>query len=555
MNANARGEGAAQEKIVKLLPPKQRLSIEFKVRLEELTRRHPEISLSLSDPNLRQNLPEVLGKIGFEVNLSGKTADKDVVKNLVAWRAKGHLALIHYRPETGSGTVINILRAVKQQAPFFSFETVIPIFFAAAAQEKQREIFQALGKFGVVYAIFLTPGAGVEQNLEELLNGLEAYLGASGAEPETPGTKADTETAMDTQTVRRYAGLVEEGERLMAERKYAEAVTAFTQALDIKPDFAALVRRGDAYYRLRRYAEALRDFRQAHALALAAPAPYARMGACLFILAKESARRGDGAGAKQLVDQGMEALENAGRIIEKLEREPLPENRAANPWGDMVTALVEADLRGLGHQTAEQAVARLLFTTLEKTKDIDYSDGALDVETRVDMALLLARGAMYPEAERILASLPASDPEIIGPALNNYAVELRKNGESEKAFDTLLRLLDMPIAHRDIVVVNMAPAARAAAAGHRAGGRADRAIAIYERALSRMSKSHGKEWLLLDLALACLEKQDQAQAGARLVEAMYINPALFGHERFKRDYADLASLKEELIKKFTRGAL
>ncbi|MBI4828383.1 MAG: hypothetical protein HY804_06185, partial [Nitrospinae bacterium] len=440
MNERAPGGGPGQDKMVKLLPPKQRLSIEFKVRLEELTRRYPEISLSLSDPNLRQNLPEVLGKTGFEVNLSGKTADKDVVKNLVAWRAKGHLALIHYRPETGSGTVIHILRAVKQQAPFFSFETVIPIFFAAAGQEKQREIFQALGKFGVVYAIFLTPGAGVEQNIEELLKGMESYLDVIGREPDTEEMKADAETGVDTQTAQRYTALLEEGERLMAGRKYAEAAQAFSQAIELKPDFAALVRRGDAYYRLRRHAEALRDYRAAHKLALAAPTPYARMGACLFILAKESARRGDGAGAKKLVDQGMEALEQAERIIGKMKLEPLPENRAANPWGNMVTALVEADLRGLGHQTAEQRVARLIFKTLENVRDIDYRDSAMDMETRVDMALLLARGAMYEEAERILASLPASEPEIIGPALNNYAVELRKNGASEKAFETLLRL-------------------------------------------------------------------------------------------------------------------
>lgn len=534
------------------LPKKQRLVMDFKPKIKDLAAEYTYITYSIDDADVSQNLSEVFEKLGFITHsVSGKDR-RNLIQNLVYSFRKSHLILLHYPAKIDGSTIISVLNEIKASEPFKSFKHIVPIFISSPDSARQKQLFRLLSVFDMRYAIFLTPGATAEANLETLLEELVRYhkilkKGIVLKEWEKPEVARDYDEKAGT--IASYKELVRKGEEIMVSDP-AAAIELFTQAIELKPDFPMLIRRGDAYYKIREYIPAIHDYREAHLLEKDEAAPYAKIGACCFALVKAAAGDDDMENARRWHKLGIDSLNRAEQIAARLtEREEYTlENILESPYKSIISALAEADLRGLGMRDAEAEITDTLARVFHNIQEVDFSAAGLDVDVRIDYAVLLTRQKNYIEAENIFRELIRQDPARVGPAFNNYAVELRKNGEEGKAFNAYLELLKYDIPDRDIVLQNFVTAGRRYARALRDEKKYEQAATAYKNILIYAVGVDGREWVLCDLAMAFMEMGDPAQASARLMEALFLNPGLMEDEGFE-PYGELRSLKDEMVKR------
>jgi tetratricopeptide (TPR) repeat protein len=541
-----------------LLPPLQKLYIEYKPKLKELAGKYPRVSCYVDDPVLSANIGDIVSKAGFLTQPTPRDiAAKALTGNLLNWLKNGDLVLIHYRPTSSGSTLVTILRELKRKAPFILNMGLIPIFMGATSSSKQKELFRLLGHFGVRYCLFLEPNAHFENSVEGLLRGLVEYNALLKSDFDTGGEKPEGEgTGLDTAAIGKYRRLLADGERLMKESDYEAAIQLFTEAIELKPDFNILIKRGDAFYKSAQYVAALNDYRYANVLEQAMPEPFAKVAACCFRLMKEPKAGHNPEKLKTLFVMGMKYLSEAEKHTDNMakERAHTPERLPPEPYAPMLSALVDIDPRGPGLSGHETQFSALVSRIMEKTKSVNAENSDVDVDIRIDKAILLTRQGEYEEAEKVFRDIIKVDPEAVGPAFNNFAVELRKSGQYGKATAIYEELLGFDIPDKQIVAENYKTAARRHAATLRDKMRFTEAVAVYDKLLSITAKSKGREWILCDQAETFLEMQDQALASSRLMEAVYINPNIYDTEEFKK-YSDLGNLRSEMMKKLARGAL
>lgn len=530
------------------LPIGQRVSIEYKQKLKELAKSHPTIHLSIPEKNLSGTIEEMLNKVGFDSYPATKQDSADLALSVGTWLKKGHLVLLRYRARSSDTNLLGFLRAMKGYATHGTFTGLIPIFMGSVDADKQLEIFRNLGQFGIRYACFLSPNTLPERNAEELLEHLVEYgeLLASGFA--IPEKEAPKERGADIGKTLEYKDVFAKGEELMRQGKFEEAIEILTKAIEIGVNANALMKRGDAYYRIKQYPQALNDYREANRLEDKVPDPYAMIGTCCFAIMKEDSKKKNPVELKKYFDMGMKYLNESVKLTEEIELKhaDYPERLPRAPYASVVTALAEADLRGLGIVGSEAALEQLSKKVLGKLESIDFMSVETDIYLRVDRAMLLARSMQYDEAEEIFMSVIQEDPQKAGPVFNNYAVELRNNGETGRAFDTYIELLKYDVPDREIITENMRLAGLRYAQEFRVAGMMEESITIYKKVLTHNPRK--KEFVLCEMAMAYLGMQDQASASSRLMEAVYINPKLTESKEFKQ-YGDLANIAQEMIKK------
>ncbi|MBI5186496.1 MAG: tetratricopeptide repeat protein [Nitrospinae bacterium] len=544
--ASSESETASQK-----LPVRQKLIAVYKAKLRDLVKKHSHLPFSLDDKTLSANLANVLERVGFHTYPQPAQQTGALIANIVKWLKSDYLILLHYRPQTGGHNLVNLLRAIKSSAPNTSFKTLIPVFFLSYSSQKQQDIFRLLGNFGIRYASFLTTNAEIDTNIEEILKDLLSFhkMMTAAATPEKKDPIALKDG--DMEKVNKYKELLTRGEELFQKGEYEEAIKVFTEAISIHANFQALVERGDAYYKSKKFMPALSDYREANKLEQSVPSPYAKIAACCFVLIKEN--KDNPEKIKTLFALAMKHLKEAESLIDKMARDNAgsPERLPKSPYAPVVAALGEADFREMGLEDFEREISKLSARVIKNTSSIDYVDPDLEMDIRIDQAILLARNQEYEKAEKIFRQVIDEDPSFVGPAFNNYAVELRKNGHEGKAFQIYMELLGHEIPDRNIVVENLKTAGLNHAVYLREHGRQEEAYHVYKDILK--FNPRGKEWVLCDLAMAYLETQNQAQASFRLMEAIYINPRIMAAERFDR-YRDLRNLREEMIKKLNECA-
>jgi tetratricopeptide (TPR) repeat protein len=422
------------------------------------------------------------------------------------------------------------------------------VFFLSYSSQKQQDIFRLLGSFGIQYASFLTSNTAVDTNIEEILKDLLSFQKMIAGQG-LPDKKAPAAAKVgDMGNIEKYKDLMARGEELFQKGKYEEAIKAFTEVISLHPNFTALLERGDAYYKSKKFMPALTDYREANKLEQTVPTPYSKIASCCFVLIKEN--KGNPEKIKTLFALGMKHLKEAESLTDKMVKTKAgsPEKMPKSPYGSVVAALGEADFRGMDLENFEKEISELTSRVIKNTGSIDFMDPDLEIDIRIDQAILLVRNQEYEKAEKIFRRVIVEAPSYVGPAFNNFAVELRKNGQEGKAFRIYAELLGHEIPDRDIVVENLKTAGLNYAIDLREHGRQEEAYHVYKDILK--FNPRGKEWVLCDLAMAYLETQNQAQASFRLMEAIYINPRLMNTERFDR-YRDLANLREEMIKKLS----
>jgi tetratricopeptide (TPR) repeat protein len=544
--------------LIKKLPLKQRLAITSRQRLADLRAQRPAVTFTMEDQGLEADLTDVLKGAGFEVQSRRSVQALNLSQFLIHWMKKGHLVLIHYQPKVSSFNLIELLRELKRRDAYLTAEALIPVFSAAPGAAKQMEIFRVLGQFGVRYTIFMTPQAAEGKNLDEIVAGLIGYNDALKETfyADAPPPPVATDDAPKIAGVETYRKLLAGADDLIHENRLEEAIEELSKALKMAPDFDAMVKRGDAYYKSQQFVHALNDYREAHHLKGTAPDPYAKIGSCCFALVKQAARKEGPEKARKWAEMGLKNLATAEAMIENLEKDYLrhPENVVRPPFEPLIAALTEADFRGLGIDDLADQISDKARQMLVKTGADAFYNQETGVDARIDRAVLLARNGNYEEAERIFREIIDEAPEMVGPAFNNYAVELRKNGQFKKAFEIYMELLRFDIPDRPIVLENLKTAGFRYASALRADLRFSEATDVYKNLLTFMQKSDGKEWILCELAMTYLEMQDQASASFRLMEAIYLNPNLMNKRQFEA-YEDLRSLRVEMIKKLQKGAL
>ncbi len=521
----------------------------YKPLLKPLVEKHPHFSMSLYDTNLAANVGNLLEEVGFAVYTEPKHDSIVLINNLSRWLAENHLVLLHYHPKPKDANLLALLKAVKKNVPEDAFKNLIPLFMISHTSQKQN-IFKVLGTYGIRFVSFQDPKASVASKRERFFKELTQFAGLAISLDFPKPEAAQVSDENSIETIKKYQALLSQGEDLMQKGSYEEAIQFFTKAISLKPDFQALIERGDAYYKIQEYISALYDYREAFKLKQAAPSPHGKISACSFALVQQSARKGDIDKAKKWFALGMKHLKDTQRLIEKMisEQNNTPEMIPKMPYTPLVSALVEADLRGLRLEKEEEEISVISSAVLEKTITHDFLDPHLDVDARIDQAILLARHKQYEKAEKIFREIIKEDASNVSPAFNNFAVELRKNGEFHRAFEIYQELLENEIPDREIVVENLKNAGLAYAASLRENFRQLEAIAVCKVIIK--NDPRGKEWVLCELAMAYLEMQNQAQASYRLMEAIYINPKLMSTSKFKK-YQDLANLKSEMMKKLT----
>lgn len=549
---------AKNEAPTHLLPPLQKLYIEYKPKLKGLAGKYPRVSCYADDPVLSANIGDIISKAGFIT----QTAPRDIgakalTANLLTWLKNGDMVLMHYRPTSSGSTLVTILRELKRKAPFLLNMGLIPIFMGSTSSSKQRELFHLLGHFGVRYCLFLEPDAHFENNVEGILRGLVEFSLFLKNDFDTSRAKLeDAKAKLDTTAIGKYRKLLADGERLMKDSDYEAAIKLFTQAIELNTDFNILIKRGDAFYKSAQYVAALNDYRDANMMEESMPEPFAKVAACCFRLMKEPKVRQNHEKLKSMFGMGMKYLEDAESLTDKMvkERSRTPERLPPEPYAPMLSALVDIDPRGLGLTGHEPRFSELVTRMMEKTDSVNAENSDVDVDIRIDKAILLTRRGEYEEAEKVFRDIIKVDAGAAGPAFNNFAVELRKGGQYGKAMDIYEELLGIDIPDKQIVAENYKTAARRHAETLRDGMRFAEAVAVYDKLLSVTAKSKGREWILCDQAETYLEMQDQALASSRLMEAVYINPNLYERDEFKKR-PDLGNLLSEMMKKLTRGAL
>jgi tetratricopeptide (TPR) repeat protein len=550
--APAAGEGGGYK------PPKHKIATAYRGKLGDLLQIHPDVSVAFTDKALGGDIRELMDLVGAHVHTID-TRDEDVlIDEMIYAEGRGHLVFFQYRPARGGpASLIQALRQMKERAPLFSHHAIVPVFTEPHPSARRREILQQLARFGVRYAIFLDGSHDMDLTLTTFMEEVVAFkklLGGDFVVDEPEPVDAPTN---DVASVERYRRLLAEGDELVSVGEFEKAVERFSQALDLAPDFSALIKRGDAFFRMKKYAAALSDYREAHRLSVTAPDPYAKMSACCFVLTRQAARMKDETKAAKWFEMGVESLAKATALLADVTAQHLPSELPPNPYGAVVFALTEAETRETGLPDASRRIEKVAAEIMGRIDGVDFLDRHLDVFQRIDAATLFARAKRYEKAEAIFRDVTAQDPANAVPAFNNYAVELRKNGDYGRAYGIYKDLLgyDVSASDREVVEKNMMTAGRRYAQHLREEGTSDQAVPLYEELLERTPKGHGREWLLCDLALTHLESQNQSDASARMMEAMYLNPNLMNSATFAKNYPDLGNLKAEMLKKLTDGAL
>ncbi|MDH5543342.1 MAG: tetratricopeptide repeat protein [Nitrospinota bacterium] len=543
-----------QQDNIQHLPLKQRVTIEFKKKLRGLVKRNPHIYLNIPDTSISESAMEMLGKVGFVCHTATKAENADLAKSIGTWLKKGNLVLLRYRAKSSGTNIVGLLRALKEYTTQSTISGLIPIFIGAIDNEKEMEIFRVLGQFGIRYACFLSPKTLPENNAEEILNQLVEY-----SELLEKGFRTDEKTPADISLdeygkTERYKELLARGKERMRAGKFTEAIELFTQAIELGPNTEILMARGDAFFRNKKYPSAINDYREANKLAQLAPDPHAMIGSCCFAVMKEAIADKDTEKAKKYFETGMKYLNEAIRLNESMQEEfgKQPEKLPKTPYASIVSALAEADFRGLGMEYAETKINAMVSRIFEETKSVNYLNAETDLFLRIDKGVLLARAKFYDEAEEIFRSIIKEDSSHAGPVYNNFAVELRKNGESGRAFEIYLDVLKYDVPDRAIIVENMRTAGMMFANEFRQNMKLDEAIAVYKKILQQNPKK--REFILCEMAVTYLEMQDQAAASSRLMEAIYINPKLTESAEFQK-YGDLANIAMEMIKKIQESFL
>ncbi len=545
-------------KVSEHLPAKQKLAIEFKGKLKNLVTEYQYITTCIDDEELADNLGDVLGKVGF-INNTHAASDsfEKLTQKLVYDLKKGHLMLVHYQTKMGGKTIIDLLRAIKRKDPRTPFKNaVIPVFKAKPDSDKLQKLFLLLGGFDINFAIFVTPGATIEANLEAVLRDLDYFQGLLKKNFALDEIEAPPPVS---QSIREGAGKVDEYKNLLDQAEMLmdddpqQAIELFTEAIKLKPDFGALIKRGDVYYNGREFLNALSDYREASGLKKSAADPYAKMSACCFALARETAQTKGPEDAKKWLDRGFDALDDAEAIIEELEDEAVlhPEKALDNPYGHIISALTVADIRGLGLQDEEDRIDEIMTRTLAKSKESSFAVIGDDIDSKIDYAILLARSKYYHEAENVFREVITQDKDSAGPAFNNFAIELRKNGEYGKAVDIYIELLEYDVPDKDIIRQNLITGGLHYAKKLRGDFENEEAESVYKKILENSGRIDGREWVLCDFAMLNFETHNKAAAASRLMEAVYINPKLLRSERFNKNYLDLVRLSREMVSKFT----
>ncbi|MBI5179279.1 MAG: tetratricopeptide repeat protein [Nitrospinae bacterium] len=537
---------------LKNLPFKQRIALEYAPILDSLVQRFGHVSYRVEDAALATEMSDVLTRIGFQSHPQPDQQVKVLVHNIVKWLGNGHLVMLHYKPKFTDYNLINLLREVKTTSPSCRFGGLVPVFVSAASSQKQLEMFKLLGAFGIRYAVFLSHGAPVEKNVEETLAALASFAGILKADGPAPQAAPPEAPAEEPAKVKQYRELMGKGEDLVKKGNYEDAILCFTQAIALGPNFSILMERGEAYYKTKQFVPALTDFREASKMEKSLPDPYAKIGACCLSLVKTAAETEGEEKARKWFDMGLKYLKDAERIVVDMENkyQATPEKLPPVPYAPILNALAESDVRGIGFADMEEAVSSFGAGVLDKVRDQEDMISDNSEDTRIDRAILLARYGHYARAEEIFRGLVAEDPENAGPAFNNFAIELRKNGQYAKAFDIYAELLKFQVPDREIVVENMKTAGMRHVTGLKEKMKQDEAIAVLRTVL--MHKPRHREWVLCELAATFLEMQDQAQASFALMEALYVNPKLMQSEKFAA-YGDLKNLRQEMIKKLSES--
>jgi tetratricopeptide (TPR) repeat protein len=532
------------------LPLIQRLYLEYRPLLTELLSRYPTVRTSIADGTLAENLQGIFEKIGFNCLAQNKQETRLLVQNLVQWLSKNNLVVLHYHPQYAKSNIVDLLRQVSKIAPNLPLNALIPVFLKTVSPKQQLEVFRLLANFGVKYALFLTPNTTAEQNVEELLEGLLDYSDMLKQKVSVEEERVLHETEEDTQKIHQYSTLNSQADEEMAKGNYEKAIELLTKAVEISPNFNALIQRGDVFFKVRKYVSALRDYRNANNLQKSMPVPHAKIGACCLAMLPITVKNGDSKKAKELYQMGMKHLSTSEKMIEKSisENRNQPEKLSKSPFAPIISALASTDIRGLGMEKEEENIVELTKKMMDATRSVDYMDEEIDVNARVDKATLLARSKYYGEAEKIFRSIIDLDATQVGPAFNNFAIELRKNGQLGKAFQVFKEILQHNVPDRPIIIENLKNAGLRHADKLRTNCELSKAADVYKETLSFQPEN--TEWILCELAETYLEMDEVAQASFRLMEAVYTNAELASTKKFQK-YEKLVELLKDMSKKLT----
>jgi tetratricopeptide (TPR) repeat protein len=515
---------------------------------------YPRLSYFIDDKELAENIGDLWDKLGFQGQSVPGSDFRTVLHYLRKGLARNFLFLIQYQKRVDGSSLISLLNELRIREPYKGFKNIIPVFFASITSARERELLRLLSVYEIQFVIFLPPNAPVGTKIEYLINELYQFQEkvVKGLFPERAEPSSLTpEVKERTGVIAQYKKLLDQGDELM-ETDPRKAIELFTRAIELKPDFNALMKRGDAYFKIREYLLALRDYRDANRLERQQPDPYSKISICCFNLVKESARTGDKEGAKKWFSLGSQTLKAARNLIQRRgkQKDRYLTSSLNQSCKFILSAMAAADFRGLGLEAEEEEIRDLTSEILFNSKEVDFLNPDLDVNARIDYAILLTRKRHYQEAETIFRELIEDDPKNVGPAFNNFAVELRKNGEYEKAFQTYMELLKYEIPDRDIVTRNLVTAGRRFALTLRDRGLYEEAVRSYKNMLIYSEGQEGKEWILCDLASTYMALKDRSQASTRLLEAVYVNPELVRSPEFLA-YKDLMELKQDIINRLS----
>ena len=525
----------------------------YRQRLSELLKQHPEVSFVIDEPSLVNSLFDMLMKVGFTLHPDPGYEGMNMIAYMTHALKKNHLLILQYRPKQSSFNLIDVLRGIKRHNPLLTFENFVPIFRATTTSDMQNQLFRFLGTFGIKYCIFIAPNTMLGQNIEAIMTGLCAYndlLARDFAVEEKPPPGV---SAIDQEKVDTYKGLLRLGDELMKSGRHAEAIKVLSEAIALNPDPKILLNRGDAYYKVKKYVPALNDYREANRLEQESPTPYAKVGACCLILAKQAAVKEGPEKARKWFEVGFKRLQEAEKLIEKMERDnqDFPEKLPKTPYAPILSALHEADFQDTpGFAEEQKLLGGLISRVVSRTKEVRSEDPDVLFDTLIDRAVLLGVNGDMDEAEKLFREILAKDPVAAGPAFNNFAIMSRKRGDLGRSFRIYAELLNHPVPDKPIVVENMKTAGLRYATELRGKGLINEAKAVYNIVLSHNPRN--KEWVLLELAMAMLENRETGEAGSKMMEAIFLNPGLMKVEEFK-PYRELEKLYEEMLKRLNQA--
>ena len=525
----------------------------YRQKLSSLLKKHLEVSIVTDNTSLVNPLFDILMKVGFTLHPDPGYEGMSMIAHMTQALKKNHLLLLEYKLKEPSFNLIDALRVIKRHNPHLTFENFVPIFKTTTTPEMQNKLFMFLGTFGVKYCVFITPNAFLDQNVEEIMTGLCAYNDLLAGDFKVEEKPPPGVSANDQEQVGTYKGLLRLGDELMKSGRHAEAIKVLSEAIDLNPNPKILLNRGDSYYKVRKYVPALNDYREANRMEQESPTPYAKVGACCLILAKEAAINDEPEKARKWFDVGVKRLLDAETLIGKMERDnrDFPERLPKTPYAPILSALHEAGFQETpGFAEEQKRLGELISRIVHKTSEVNSEDPDVHFDTLIDRAVLLGVNGDLDEAEKLFRDILAKDPVAVGPAFNNFAITSRKRGDLGRSFRIYTELLNHPVPDKPIVTENMKTAGLRYATELRGKGLINDAKVVYNAVLSHNPRN--KEWVLLELAMALLENRETVEAGSKLKEAIFLNPGLMKAKEFK-PYCALEKLYEETLKRFSQA--